>query len=96
MANRITEEQKELINELYAELGVKKRVAEIIGCSPSTVTKYIIEGYVPKANRIKIVFEGTPAGCDELIKDFGEIGISIFSLSDKERTDLESLKKEIF
>jgi len=96
MANRITEEQKELINELYAKLGVKKRVAEIVGCSPSTVTKYIIEGYVPKANRIKIVFEGAPTGCDELIKDFSKIGVDIFSLSDKERTDLEALRKEIF
>ena len=96
MAGRITEEQKELINELYAELGVKKSVAEIVGCSPSTVTKYLIEGYVPKANRLKIVFEGEPTGCDRLIKEFSEIGMGVFSLSDEEQSGLEALKKEIF
>lgn len=93
MAGRITEEQKELINELYAEIGVKSQVAKIVGCSPSTVTRYLIEGYVPKTDRVKIVFEGKPTGCDELIKNFS---IEALSLSDEERADLEVLKKEIF
>ena len=48
---KITDEIKIVINELYLELGVKKRVAEIIGCSPSTVSKYIIEGYVSQKDR---------------------------------------------
>lgn len=48
---KITDEIKIRINELYLELGVKKRVAEIIGCSPSTVSKYIIEGYVSQKDR---------------------------------------------
>ena len=48
---KITDEIKIEINELYLELGVKKRVAEIIGCSPSTVSKYIIEGYVSQKDR---------------------------------------------
>lgn len=53
MAKRITEDQIQDINELYFELGIKKRVAEIIGCSPSTVSKYIIPGYIPKSQRVE-------------------------------------------
>ena len=93
MAGRITEEQKELINELYAQIGVKSRVAEMVGCSVSSVTKYLIPNYVPKADRVKIVFEGEPAACEEMIKNFS---FGIFSLSEEERADLEVLKKEIF
>ena len=48
---KITDEIKIRINELYLEIGVKKRVAEIVGCSPSTVSKYIIEGYVSQKDR---------------------------------------------
>ena len=48
---KITDEIKIRINELYLELGVKKKVAEIVGCSPATVSKYIIEGYVSQKNR---------------------------------------------
>ena len=35
MAARITPEKIEMINELYAQCGVKKRVAEALGISPS-------------------------------------------------------------
>jgi hypothetical protein len=93
MAGRITEEQKELINELYAQIGVKTRVAEMVGCSVSSVTKYLIPNYVPKADRVKIVFEGEPAGCEEMIKNFS---FDIFSLNEEESADLEVLRKEIF
>ena len=48
---KITDEIKIQINELYLELGVKKKVAEIVGCSPATVSKYIIEGYVSQKDR---------------------------------------------
>ena len=48
---KITDEIKIRINELYLELGVKKKVAEIVGCSPATVSKYIIEGYVSQKDR---------------------------------------------
>lgn len=93
MANKVTQEEIELINELYCELKVKARVAEAVGRSVSTVSKYIIPDYVPKADRVKIVFEGEPIGCEEMIKNFS---IGIFSLSEEERADLETLKKEIF
>ena len=48
---KITDEIKIRINELYLELGVKKKVADIVGCSPATVSKYIIEGYVSQKDR---------------------------------------------
>lgn len=105
MANRITEEQKELINELYAQIGVKTRVAEMVGCSVASVNKYLIPNYVPKADRVKIVFEGEPIGCEEMIKRFydltekwgkGEGMIKLFSLTPEEQADLEVLRKEIF
>lgn len=48
---KITDEIKIQINELYLTLGVKKKVAEIVGCSPATVSKYIIEGYVSQKDR---------------------------------------------
>lgn len=51
---KITDEIKIQINELYLELGVKKRVAEIVGCSPSTVSKYIIEGYVSQKDKAEL------------------------------------------
>ena len=45
---KITDEIKEQINELYCELGVKSHVAKALGISASTVSKYIVDGYVPK------------------------------------------------
>lgn len=53
MAKKITDDEIELINELYLELGVKARVAEAVGRSASTVSKYIIPGYVSKKDRIE-------------------------------------------
>ena len=44
---KITNEIIIKINELYLELGVKTKVAKAIGCSPSTVTKYIIQDFTP-------------------------------------------------
>lgn len=51
MAIKITDEVIEQINELYLNCGVKAQVARIIGCSPATVSKYIIPNYVGKANQ---------------------------------------------
>lgn len=103
---RITEEQKELINELYAEIGVKSQVAKIVGCSPASVSKYLIPDYIPKVQRIKIVFEGKPNDCSGLIAQItdkiaqgipvNEVISGIFSMNDNEKEDLETLKKEIF
>lgn len=45
----VTSEMIKQINERYYELKNKSAVAREIGISPSTVTNYLIEGYVPDA-----------------------------------------------
>ena len=49
-----TPEAIEEINRLYYECGVKAEVARRIGCSPSTVTRYIVKGWQPAS----VVAEG--------------------------------------
>ena len=102
MATRITQEQIELINELYAEIGVKSRVAKEVGCSASTVSKYIIEGYIPKSKRVQITCDVTPTGCNEFLRDLCAAQ-DIFNgfkeltkITDVEKAGLETLRKEIF
>lgn len=72
MAARITPEKIEQINELYLQLKVKKRVAEALGISPSTVSKYIVEGYQPKAKRETIDFDKKPTGAAAMIERIKE------------------------
>lgn len=102
MAARITPEKIEMINELYAQCGVKKRVAEALGISPSTVSKYIIEGYTPKKDRKRIPFDKVPTGADAMIKRIKESGLSpakAFAvdceLSLEEWEDMKELQKEV-
>lgn len=54
---KITDEIKVQINELYLELGVYKKVADVVGCSAATVSKYIIPGYVSQREQPKIEFD---------------------------------------
>ena len=102
MAARITPEKIEMINELYAQCGVKKRVAEALGISPSTVSKYIIAGYIPKDKREIITFDKQPLGCEKFAKYIKESGLSpakafaegcVLTLEEKE--ELKILQKEI-
>ena len=102
MAARITPEKIEMINELYAQCGVKKRVAEALGISPSTVSKYIIEGYTPKKDRKRIPFDKVPTGADAMIKRIKESGLTpakAFAvdceLSLEEWEDMKELQKEV-
>lgn len=102
MAARITPEKIEMINELYAQCGVKKRVAEALGISPSTVSKYIIEGYTPKKDRKHIPFDKVPTGADAMIKRIKESGLTpakAFAvdceLSLEEWEDMKELQKEV-
>ena len=41
MANTLSPEKIAKIRKLYAECGVKAKVAKMIGCSPATVAKYV-------------------------------------------------------
>ena len=102
MAARITPEKIEMINELYAQCGVKKRVAEALGISPSTVSKYIIEGYEPKKDRKAPSFDKVPTGADGMIQRIKESKLppaQAFAidcqLSLEEWEDLKVLQKEV-
>ena len=70
MANRITEEQKLEINKLYYEIGVKSRVAKIMGISAASVAKYITPGWKPEEERSIKKFEGEVPGPKEFIEGF--------------------------
>ncbi len=58
MATRITPEQKKVINELYAKHGTYAAVARILGISPSTVKRYVVNGYVPEDQIKHIEIDG--------------------------------------
>lgn len=70
MANRITEEQKLEINKLYYEIGVKSRVAKIMGISAASVSRYITPGWKPEEERSIKKFEGEVPGPKEFIEGF--------------------------
>lgn len=61
MARRITTEQIEQINELYAENKNKALTARLLGISTASVSKYIVPNYICKADRVVEVFSGRPA-----------------------------------
>lgn len=99
---KITPEIAEQINDLYLEIGVKKRVAEIIGCSPSTVSKYIIPNYVSKKERKSYTFEGyvgDSAWLIDIFKMFDNPGARLCELcmlGENEWEEMRELQKEIF
>ena len=100
MANRITEEQKLEINKLYYEIGVKSRVAKIMGISASSVSKYIIPGWKPEEERSVQKFEGEVPGPKAFIEGFLAAGNkqdyfwNARLLSEEEWTELEVMQKE--
>lgn len=95
MAKRITEEMKVQINELYIEYGVKKRVAEILGISPSTVSKYIIPNYKSQ-KETKIEFSTQPRGCRAFIKGIMNDFCDACRLTEEEWDELKKFQKEYF
>lgn len=96
MAKRVTEEMKVQINELYIEYGVKKRVAEILGISPSTVSKYIIPNYKSQ-KEIKIEFSTPPRDCMAFIKSIQETNFcDACRLTEEEWNELKKFQKEYF
>ena len=96
---KITDEIKIQINELYLELGVKKRVAEIVGCSPSTVSKYIIDGYVSQKDKEPVPeFDESkitgPAALLERINSWQEFADACM-LTDEEWAEMREIQKEV-
>lgn len=97
---KITDEVIEQINELYCEIGIKSQVAKALGISASTVSKYIIEGYIPKADRVIEEFSGRPGiiSTDKINSFDGAANIGYFftHIIEDEKEDMEKLQKEIF
>lgn len=50
MANKVTQSDIQVFNELYAEVKTYAEVARRTGFSASTVKKYIVPGYIKKAD----------------------------------------------
>ena len=96
---KITDEIKMRINELYLERGVNKKVAEIVSCSPATVSKYIIEGYVsqkdreptPEFDESKIV---GPAALLDMVNSWQEFADACM-LSAEEWAEMKEIQKGV-
>ena len=78
MANRLTEEDKIRINELYIKYGTYAEVARQTGFSPATVRKYIIPNFTPKSEISKKFFtsEEIPLNIDLTHRDFHIFGLN--------------------
>lgn len=95
MAIKITQEKIIQINELYLEIGVKSKVAKIVGCSPSTVTKYLIPNYISQGDIETINFDmeipNIPFELFKATKCWGDLCL----LSDAEKIECDELRKEM-
>ena len=106
MRFQATPEAIEEINRLYYECGVKAEVARRIGCSPSTVTRYLVKGWQPAsvvAEGIEEILERKdvePQGMGEFINFIAaaESPIKAFcnycKLSDEEWQEMRALQAE--
>lgn len=63
---KITPEIAEQINILYLKLGTKAAVAREIGCSPATVSKYIVPNFKPSEEKTSYTFDGTIGNANKL------------------------------
>lgn len=100
MAKKITDEQKEQINELYFGNKNKSLTARLLGISPASVARYIVPNYVRKADRVMEVFNGRPSiiSMDKIASFDGaaRLGYFLTHMSEDEKKDIEQLQKEIF
>lgn len=95
MAIKITDEVIERINELYLDCGVKAQVARIIGCSPATVTKYIIPGYVSKVNQADLPpFDMNKITGPKQYTSYQEF-MDDCKLTEEEWTEMKEIQKEV-
>lgn len=104
MGKRIDEETIILINEIFLETGVKSKTAKVVGVSPATVSKYLIEGYVSQKEK-KPLFDKRTIQCrsaDFLInkikeeeKNYIQSLCDICLLTVQEKEELLELQKGI-
>lgn len=94
---RITPEQIEQINEVYAQCGVKTQTAKIVGVSVASVNKYLKKDYVPRAQQEPLEFDKDIAGAEHMLEvlqaaeDRFKTFFEMYELSPEEK---EELKKE--
>lgn len=99
---KITPEIAEQINILYIKLGTKAAVAREIGCSASTVSKYIIPNFKLPEERPIYTFDGYVGNSEWLIdifktfKDPAKSLCSLCVLGKSEIDEMEEMKKEIY
>ena len=95
MAIRITEDQKIRMNILYQELKTYAAVAREIGCSPTTVKRYIIPDFVNPNDIEKSIIQVNELPPIDMglfkSKSFGELCL----LSDAEKNAVKELWKEL-
>lgn len=95
MATKVTPEMIEQINELYIELGVKAQVARKMGISASTVSKYIMSDYIPKAQRTtSTCISEISLPIELFMGEYGKMG-NMCAMSLDEWEDLQELRKEV-
>lgn len=96
---RITPEQIEQINEVYAQCRVKTQTAKIVGVSVASVNKYLDPNYIPKDQRIQHTFDGNVTGAEQMLKvlenaeDRFKTFFEMYELTAEEKAEL---KKEDF
>ena len=107
MARRISEETIIQINEVYLECGVKSKTAQIVGVSPSTVTKYLIPNYQSQRSAAAPPpFEGELTGVEPFISSIISIVDSqnllpaaafckACELTDDERKEMKEIQKGV-
>lgn len=97
MAIKVTPQLIEQFNERYLILKNKAAVAREFGCSASTITKYLVDGYMTKAEKEKggKKFGGyIPDINIFMFKDVEDWG-SLCGLSEEELIELKELEKEV-
>lgn len=90
MANKVTQQDIIKINELYLQYKTYAAVARETGFSAATVKKYIIQNFaaVPTTK-----FEGSTELKSEIFKGYS--WDNLIDLSDKEKEEMEILRKEV-
>lgn len=90
MANKVTQQDIIKINELYLQYKTYAAVARETGFSAATVKKYIIQNFaaVPTTK-----FEGSTELKSEIFKGYS--WDNLIDLSDKEKEEMETLRKEV-
>lgn len=95
MRKRITEDQKIMINELYLQLGIKKQVAEIMGISPASVTRYLIPNYISQQERVAPPpFDMSKITGPKRYTSYQELMDSCM-LSEEEWNEMKEIQKEV-